>query len=618
MPKNNRGALAANARRRHPDPAAHELGRLSDEALLDVIGQGSADAYAVLFQRYRRPAQQLASHLSSAAVANDVVAESFALVVNQLHGGHGRGTSFRGTLFTTLRHEAARRAEDSGGIDRIVPFGAGPMESFDDDIARAAFESLPGRWQSVLWHVEVNGTKPRELAPILEMSASGASALARRAREGLRQAYLHQHSARTTRKRTSAACRDVRHRLARYVRSSATPRDIGVIDPHLDACGTCVGLYLELKEVNLHVGAVGGFLATILDPTAPPTHHGSVGRPTIASKSALVAMGSTAAVVATALTVMPGSSAEPEPVDVLQSRSFAASPPVSELTTELAGEFGPQRRDVKPPVVEELTEEREVGTAAPAEYGQEREAGAAVPAGVGEVGREVTAAVSAPIEAAEAGVSRAVAGGLQLVASLGEATGTGAGLPITVTVAGGRPPVTLTVDSSGAPVSIDASGFKAAMAVGLPPLDKLVDTIAEAAVRGTVTESPAVTTGADGAGLRKASRAPKAHKAHKAQKVTTTQKTSESAQARTVDDGWSSGTRGTGASAPHRGHQAEAAKAHQPRSYEASKAQQSSKTHRSTKSHTSIKSHPPTKAHKSTKSHKARKSTKRHKAGGEK
>ena len=56
-----------------------------------------------------------------------------------------------------------------------------------------AFASLPERWQLVLWHTEVEGRSAAEVAPILGLAPNAVAALAYRAREGLRQAYLNAH-----------------------------------------------------------------------------------------------------------------------------------------------------------------------------------------------------------------------------------------------------------------------------------------------------------------------------------------------------------------------------------------------------------------------------------------
>jgi DNA-directed RNA polymerase specialized sigma24 family protein len=59
-------------------------------------------------------------------------------------------------------------------------------------IARA-FRSLPERWQAVLWHTDIEASGPAEIAWLLGLSANSVAALAYRAREGLRQAYLQMH-----------------------------------------------------------------------------------------------------------------------------------------------------------------------------------------------------------------------------------------------------------------------------------------------------------------------------------------------------------------------------------------------------------------------------------------
>lgn len=66
-------------------------------------------------------------------------------------------------------------------------FHSGPPEH---DFVAEAFATLPLRWQRVLWFVEVEGLKPREAAPLLDVAPSALSALLRRARKGLREAYL--------------------------------------------------------------------------------------------------------------------------------------------------------------------------------------------------------------------------------------------------------------------------------------------------------------------------------------------------------------------------------------------------------------------------------------------
>src|SRR5690606_22946635 len=108
------------------------------------------------------------------------------------------------------------------------------------------FASLPERWQLVLWHTEVEGDKPSDIAPLLGMSANSVAALAYRAREGLKQAYLRSHLADTA----DDTCRWVTEHLGGFVRGGLSRRDHAKVEGHLEDCRTCSAVYLELVEVN--------------------------------------------------------------------------------------------------------------------------------------------------------------------------------------------------------------------------------------------------------------------------------------------------------------------------------------------------------------------------------
>jgi RNA polymerase sigma factor (sigma-70 family) len=240
-----------------------DLTDLSDDSLIGLAKRGSADAYAVLFDRYRRPALTLAAYSSNSVDAKDIVAESFAQVYDQLRCGKGPHTSFRAYLFTCVRHEAGRRAkmqkrvtptDNIETIDRAVPFDNGAIDGFERDLVRTALASLSARWQTVLWHLDVDGRKPREVAPLMGLTPNSVSALAYRARDGLRKAYLGQHVA-TTSSSLASDCLDVRRDLVDFVRGSAIEPNVTLIGSHLEACAACMGAHLELEELNSHLRA---------------------------------------------------------------------------------------------------------------------------------------------------------------------------------------------------------------------------------------------------------------------------------------------------------------------------------------------------------------------------
>ncbi|MCW2829613.1 MAG: hypothetical protein JWP31_305 [Aeromicrobium sp.] len=233
-----------------------------DGELVAMARVGDLEAYAVLFSRYRFAATRLARHLGQRDESDDVVSESFAQVLELVQRGKGPDRAFRAYLFTTIRHESARRAkarqrivptDDERQIDTPVPFDDGQLDQFEQSAIRSAYESLPARWRSVLWHLDVEGRKPHELGPLLDLSPNGVSALVYRARSRLREAYLQQHVRPDGTE--NQACRDVRSKLSAFVRRTASAREQEKVHAHLECCRDCMAVYLDLHEVNRDVGA---------------------------------------------------------------------------------------------------------------------------------------------------------------------------------------------------------------------------------------------------------------------------------------------------------------------------------------------------------------------------
>ncbi|MGX9898982.1 RNA polymerase sigma factor [Arthrobacter sp. SA17] len=66
------------------------------------------------------------------------------------------------------------------------------LSVFEHEHVSAAMRTLPERWRIVLWHAEVMGEPPRNIAPLLGIEANAVSSLLIRARAGLRAAYEQQ------------------------------------------------------------------------------------------------------------------------------------------------------------------------------------------------------------------------------------------------------------------------------------------------------------------------------------------------------------------------------------------------------------------------------------------
>ena len=256
----------------------------ADAELISAVRGGDVDAYGELFQRHVEAARRLARQLVSGPDVDDLVSEAFAKVMVVLQRGGGPDLAFRAYLLTAVRrlHVDRIRAtarlhptDDLTPFDPGIPFRDTAVEGFENAAAARAFASLPERWQLVLWHTEVEGQKPAEVAPLLGLSANSVSALAYRAREGLRQAFLSMHAQDTA----DASCTWTQEHLGSYVRNGLSRRDATRVEGHLRECRRCMAVYLELNEVN---SGLAGLLAPLLLGGAAAAYVASAGGSTAA------------------------------------------------------------------------------------------------------------------------------------------------------------------------------------------------------------------------------------------------------------------------------------------------------------------------------------------------
>ncbi|HVV19444.1 MAG TPA: sigma-70 family RNA polymerase sigma factor [Pseudonocardiaceae bacterium] len=261
----------------------------SDAELIESVRAGRPDAYGPLYERHVSAAYNLARQLArSSAEADDLVSEAFARVLDTLRAGRGPDSAFRAYLLTSLRHVAydkTRRdkrvelTEDVTTVSGVStekisePFKDTAVAGLERSLAAKAFARLPERWQAVLWHTEIEGQSPAEVAPLLGLTANGVSALAYRAREGLRQAYLQVHLAETT----AGRCQATAEKLGAWTRGGLSKRETAQVEAHLDECDRCRALAAELADVNgglrviatLVLGAgAAGYLATTAKASA--------------------------------------------------------------------------------------------------------------------------------------------------------------------------------------------------------------------------------------------------------------------------------------------------------------------------------------------------------------
>ena len=272
-------------------PPIEDSGHLSSDAeLITSVRSGDREAFGDLYSRHAAAAAALARQFArSPAEADDLVSEAFARVLDGLLEGKGPDTAFRAYLFTTLRNTAYDRTrkdrrlqftDDIESHDSAVEVDDPVIADVENGLIGTAFAGLPERWQTVLWHTQVEGQSPADVGILLGMAPNAVSSLAFRAREGLREAYLQAHLAQTA----AEQCRTTVDRLGAWTRGGLSKRERAQVDAHLDTCDRCTALAAELSEINTSLrgmlaplllgGAAAGYVST-LGPVAPLVQLGT-------------------------------------------------------------------------------------------------------------------------------------------------------------------------------------------------------------------------------------------------------------------------------------------------------------------------------------------------------
>ncbi|HEX6469805.1 MAG TPA: sigma-70 family RNA polymerase sigma factor [Streptosporangiaceae bacterium] len=238
----------------------------SDAVLISRIRTGDPAAGDLLYERHAPAARVLARLLAGdGPAAEDAVVATFAQAFGVLRAGGGPQAGFRPYLLVSLRRTlgGARASGSTGGstsgpaggspgFDPAEPFVDAALRGLEANVTARAFLSLPERWQVVLWHAEVEAARPAAVAPLLGLSANGVAALAYRAREGLRQAYLQLHLAESARR----PCRPALDKLGGYLRGGLADRDSVRVERHLAGCARCAATYAELADVRATLQAI--------------------------------------------------------------------------------------------------------------------------------------------------------------------------------------------------------------------------------------------------------------------------------------------------------------------------------------------------------------------------
>jgi RNA polymerase sigma factor (sigma-70 family) len=245
-----------------------------DQLAILPVGDAAGRSYEDLYVEHAPVARAVALSMVPRDVADDIVAEAFTRVLGAIRAGGGPGVAFRAYLLTAVRNtandwlRASRRTTAVGDVEQdledrvpeenlgLARLSRGPEAEaearVEAQLVAKAFAKLPERWQAVLWQLEVETKAPAAVAPAFGLSANGVSALAVRAREGLRQAYLAEHVGANI----PEACRAYAEALSADTRGRLSRRRQAAVHDHLDQCASCHSLAGELTELNGRLGAI--------------------------------------------------------------------------------------------------------------------------------------------------------------------------------------------------------------------------------------------------------------------------------------------------------------------------------------------------------------------------
>ncbi len=225
-----------------------------DAELLNMVRAGDSAAFQVLRQRHEHAARRLARDLVvTVSDVEDVVAETFTRLLEATQLGGGPSDAFRPYLLTALRQVC----DESAGAARQVPATGSESlaeagESASDSLIARAFLPLPERWIAVLWHAEIEGSGPAEIAPLLGLSPGAVAALRRRAKDGLSRAYLQIYTSELARPECGAAA----IRLGAFIRDAVSGPDSAMVTEHLSQCDDCRTVFAELSDVSMPLRAM--------------------------------------------------------------------------------------------------------------------------------------------------------------------------------------------------------------------------------------------------------------------------------------------------------------------------------------------------------------------------
>jgi RNA polymerase sigma factor (sigma-70 family) len=340
-----------------------------DRQMLERLRAGEDAAFGELFSRHSAAVFRLALGLAAdRSEADDLTAEAFFRVLQAIRRGSGPVDNVRGYLLIVTRRVAwewsLRRRElpvSDEELTHRAPSDPDTSGQFTErNLIRRAFTSLPERWRKVLWKMEVEGERPAAVATNFGLSPNATAALARRARQGLRAAYLQAHLSSST---GASGCRSVLDKLGAYTAGTTSGIERRRIRAHLSTCTSCTAMYAELRDVFAGLRSQHPGLMAVPVVAAAGWQLGSTLKGLLASTKFQVGVAATSAAAIGVLGfVFAPAGDDPRPMDLAGKRQIelnvAPEPVVPPTLIELPG--GSLDSSIQPPKTQE-EQDRDLG-----------------------------------------------------------------------------------------------------------------------------------------------------------------------------------------------------------------------------------------------------------------
>jgi RNA polymerase sigma factor (sigma-70 family) len=249
-----------------------DLSEVDDLELTSRAREGDEGAVVELWKRHFPAALSTARRVArQPRDAEELAADAFSGMLAALSTGGGPTGSVRAYLLTSVRNGVTTRARRANASDILtdenavlenaadVPFD--PVATAGElSLMREAFATLPERWRHVLWRTAVDHDSNILVAEELGVSPNAVAALARRARQGLRAAYVQVHVSRGA---VEPGCLPFIGGLAALLPDAGGNSDTA---EHVRGCERCTERLAELRRVDRNLS---GFLTPAVLTLAP-------------------------------------------------------------------------------------------------------------------------------------------------------------------------------------------------------------------------------------------------------------------------------------------------------------------------------------------------------------